>query len=625
MEELKQQSHAERKGHRSHPSRDSRDSLEVRPAANGANVHTNGVTTSSNNAPRSQDNVEVQRADINRIDTAVAYLQNEMAQIKGTLAELRHEIRVQDARRSSGGGGGDTLDQLSDTVSRIASRTGEVDGLRFELTALKTKLKRMEEASGIPGTPAQPGASFPRPETSAPMQRAPSQPAQQQPAPQHQHQELSHRWNAVNTTKRKSFDAESHNYVDPSKRPRSGYRATSGDSTATFGQPHIQPQPQPAPPPQPQSQPQPSSQSQPPSQATPQQQPGTSAPLLAPIRSNSQESWQPDSQRLPPLRGMHQSGRGRPPRLAQHPPQDVATPAWERDSWNAEERVGADGYYRPLGSGQEAPLSPGAAKRGSMVRRGTAGGPLQYIDPTPAKRTRQRPVRNEHGILIRKDGKPDQRSISSPQNLRKVHERRIAEQERGSQGSPQSPSSPADTEAAQQAWGSDERESFASSTKSETPPTSRPASRPQSKHDKVMNKMFPTGLADTSERMNHAQRVFEAGNPQQEVRTRERMVKEDFHDAASRIEDDEMEVDETSTTAVNAGPSSGSVYEPSRPRTQEEPESSKEAVPDSMERSAASLTDSDRPLRPRHRDIERTQEASGSLYQPSPSVEASTA
>lgn len=45
------------------------------------------------------------------------------------------------------------------------------------------------------------------------------------------------------------------------------------------------------------------------------------------------------------------------------------------------------------------------------------------------KRTRQRPIRNSEGVLIRKDGKPDQRSISSAQNLKKFYNKKIAQLE----------------------------------------------------------------------------------------------------------------------------------------------------------------------------------------------------
>ncbi|KAK4560751.1 hypothetical protein LTR86_005330 [Recurvomyces mirabilis] len=43
------------------------------------------------------------------------------------------------------------------------------------------------------------------------------------------------------------------------------------------------------------------------------------------------------------------------------------------------------------------------------------------------KKSRTKPIRNADGVLIRKDGRPDMRSVSSANNLRKVHAKREAE------------------------------------------------------------------------------------------------------------------------------------------------------------------------------------------------------
>lgn len=580
VKELQEPKSAERKAHRSNASHDSRDSQDVRPLPNGNSATSNGVSI---NRQRMPDSLEAQRADINRIDAAVGHLQGEVSQMRSLLHDLRREVHNREPRTANGSGD-TTLDALSDHVSRIGQKTGEIEGLRFELTALKGKFRRMEEASGIPTTPSQVSASFSRPEP-APMQRVSSQ---------QQHQDIAPRgWNAVNASKRKSIDAESHaSYADPSKRPRSEYRTTSGESNPAFSA-------------------QPSSAST--IGAPPPQQQQAPPPVLAPIRSNSQESWHPDSQRLPPLHGMHQSGRVRPPRLAQQASQELGAPEWERESWNQEERTGPDGYYRPMGGAGPgpAPISPGASKRGGMIRRGTGGGPLQYIDPAPAKRTRQRPVRNEHGVLIRKDGKPDQRSISSPQNLRKVHERRMAEQERGSQGSPHSPSSPADPDAPH-SFASDE--SAGPSSKSESPP---PEQLPR--HEQVMSRMFPDGVATDVDRMNHAAHIFQSESRQHhEARTRGEMTKEEMHEEYGIARPKSPET-ASHTVAGREEQASGSVYEPSQ--TQDESRTGEGVKPEASADNSGLvrvLSSDERPLRPRNKDVERVQEeASGSFYQPS--------
>nr|POF12865.1 hypothetical protein CFP56_10016 [Quercus suber] len=79
-----------------------------------------------------------------------------------------------------------------------------------------------------------------------------------------------------------------------------------------------------------------------------------------------------------------------------------------------------------------------------------------YYPPTPvhgvqtpfqleggsSKKSRTKPVRNSEGILIRKDGRPDMRSVSSANNLRKVHAKKEAE--RADTDGPTPPSAVAD-------------------------------------------------------------------------------------------------------------------------------------------------------------------------------------
>jgi hypothetical protein len=65
---------------------------------------------------------------------------------------------------------------------------------------------------------------------------------------------------------------------------------------------------------------------------------------------------------------------------------------------------------------QEYPATPIGAASAFDDAAGSSG-----------KKTRTKPIRNAEGILIRKDGRPDMRSVSSANNLRKVHAKKEAE------------------------------------------------------------------------------------------------------------------------------------------------------------------------------------------------------
>lgn len=54
-------------------------------------------------------------------------------------------------------------------------------------------------------------------------------------------------------------------------------------------------------------------------------------------------------------------------------------------------------------------------------------GPADPFQGDSGKKSRTKPIRNAEGILIRKDGRPDMRSVSSANNLRKVHAKKEAE------------------------------------------------------------------------------------------------------------------------------------------------------------------------------------------------------
>ena len=174
--------------------------------------------------------------------------------------------------------------------------------------------------------------------------------------------------------------------------------------------------------------------------------------------ADSQEPWRPESQRQSIEAGRGRGGRetgsggrGRGRgygRLVGAAPGDreMADPSqaeWDHTSWGGSQ-VGSESYYHsasnvgPAGTppdGMRARELQPALYSDSGHITATPGGPAGAPPPeTPSpafqdvnKKSRTKPVRNSDGILIRKDGRPDMRSVSSAMNLRKVHAKKEAE------------------------------------------------------------------------------------------------------------------------------------------------------------------------------------------------------
>ncbi|KAK5132764.1 hypothetical protein LTR08_008649 [Meristemomyces frigidus] len=181
--------------------------------------------------------------------------------------------------------------------------------------------------------------------------------------------------------------------------------------------------------------------------------------ITSTAQADSQALWGPEHERMqqaqqapgplvPPARS---KGRGRGGRARgkgsrggnehlydrQQEVEMSGTPDWEKPDWTGGQ-IPPDGYYNPL-----------HPQRGGLVRRsgGTAGGPsereqeypstpvhgendpfgVQLDEASANKKSRTKPIRNAEGVLIRKDGRPDMRSVSSANNLRRVHQKKEAE------------------------------------------------------------------------------------------------------------------------------------------------------------------------------------------------------
>lgn len=250
--------------------------------------------------------------------------------------------------------------------------------------------------------------------------------------------------------------------------------------------------------------------------------------ITSTAQADSQESWRPESERMqhvhhppgppgpqgPPGRGRGRRGggrgRGRGSRGgAHHPPEveELGTPAWEKPDWTGSQ-ISPNGYYDPM-----------HPHRGGLVRRsgGAAGGPSDREHEYPAtpvqgphdyaaaqaealdsagKKSRTKPIRNAEGVLIRKDGRPDMRSVSSANNLRKVHAKKEAERAEMEGRTPTSARSLAPAHSTSLSEDDERR------TRSGTPGSASAADEQdtQERHQELMARIFPHGVDNPGHR-----------------------------------------------------------------------------------------------------------------------------
>lgn len=164
-------------------------------------------------------------------------------------------------------------------------------------------------------------------------------------------------------------------------------------------------------------------------------------------------------------RGRRRGGRGGwrsssgaaniPPPASDAPPSEhvhsiQGPPAWREHQWAATQHPAAsNGHYpgqhaySPIDAARQPPdltVHTGAPQHGMSYPAGhehespttsvasNAGAYSMANDLDSANRkTRSKPIRNSDGVLIRKDGLPDMRSVSSANNLRKLHAHKEAE------------------------------------------------------------------------------------------------------------------------------------------------------------------------------------------------------
>ncbi|KAL2352300.1 hypothetical protein BJ546DRAFT_812473, partial [Cryomyces antarcticus] len=419
--------------------------------------------------------------DIERIDGAVARLQHEMNHIMGALEELRMELRSkllpsQQPPPPHNPPDSTDLEILSSNLQSVSDKASEIDGLKMQVDLMKRRIKKLEEGKPDEGRPppsqqAQPLHPPPRNHgpppphmqhslhSQAPVHIEPRPPpaAYQPPAtPQYQSsatldhpyprppepEPQSSGWTSVNSSTKRGPPAvhgghaeELHINGSP-KRPKlssNGKRSSYAEESEmqVVGHNHMDTDN----PLEVRNQIQSNG-----SQPEPPHSNSANAYTFVPFHStnerNTDNNWRQEPQRArsPPLRGGRGGGRGyRPYRPRKSAPvEQLGTPEWEKSDWTGSQ-ISPDGFYQPHSHSDGTPYRTTLVRRsgggrGSASSARVAGSPSESRrNFEHTKKSRTKPIRNAEGVLIRKDGRPDMRSVSSAQNLRKVHAKKEGE------------------------------------------------------------------------------------------------------------------------------------------------------------------------------------------------------
>lgn len=359
-----------------------------------------------------RDPMDQIRSDIGRIDGAVNNLAREVDSMRHRMDQFMAEMRSRSVApppslASSHTYDSETLDRFAETISKVSSKAHEVDGIGLTVVSLKRRVEVLENArmnstplkrepshgTFPPSLHQSPAMPQPRhfspaplaPQAQTPAQATPTMPVSKpQPTPTVSAKATpaadppTSGWNAVNSAKRK---ASTQGTDDPKRTRLRTDLGTNGFTPVAAAA----------------AQTPPASYGQPPRVVSAQE-------------AYSHDQWQA-KQYAPPS-----SERSASARIPEKPPPEFGTPIG--DKWPS-----ADAENGMPGS--PAQDSPTGGERNGHTAAQQA-----------MRRTRQKPIRNAEGILIRKDGKPDQRSVSSAMNLKKVHARKMAEGFGSRAGSP---------------------------------------------------------------------------------------------------------------------------------------------------------------------------------------------
>lgn len=146
----------------------------------------------------------------------------------------------------------------------------------------------------------------------------------------------------------------------------------------------------------------------------------------------------------------------------------------------------------------------------------TAGHPdsSSAAQTSGGKKTRTKPIRNAEGVLIRKDGRPDMRSVSSANNLRKVHAKKEAERAEVEGRTPTSARSlaPAHSNPASD----DDNASHSPGSPRDADDGDEHEQDTHERHEELMSKIYPNRTDSTGQ--TAAERFFPKNDPAEEER-----------------------------------------------------------------------------------------------------------
>jgi hypothetical protein len=204
------------------------------------------------------------------------------------------------------------------------------------------------------------------------------------------------------------------------------------------------------------------------------------------LESAPEESWRQgpgsmiDRGRGSPRRGRGGGGRSRG-RKSGGADSDRATPEWDARPDSVQMLNPPESHGGPVQSAdQPSETIAGMYPDPHFMPITTTADVASSNHPT--KKTRTKPVRNADGVLIRKDGRPDMRSVSSAMNLKKVHAKKEAERAGNKE------TSAASEDAGEMSTGSPSIDGHA--TDGETSVLDR--------HQETMRKVFPHGIENPS-------------------------------------------------------------------------------------------------------------------------------